>query len=104
VDLPISAGAAVDPERTESIGVTLLVTRRSEETILTKAEEKKTEQDVPMESVEGKGKRKKRYVAAQGELEFDSTPSRFTRSRPSVRGAEDLDRPTFQRKGIKLRV
>jgi len=68
------------------------------------AEEKKKEQDVPMEAVDGKGKRKKRHVAAQGELEFDSTPSRFTRSSPSVRGAEDLDRPTFQRKGIKLRV
>jgi len=104
VDLPISAGAAVDPERGESIGVTLLVTRRGEETVLPKVEEKKAEQEVPMEAAEGKGKRKKRFVAAQGELEFDGTPSRFTRSSPSVRGAEDLDRPTFQRKGIKLRV
>jgi cell division protein FtsZ len=104
VDLPISAGAAVDPERSESLSLTVLVTRRCEGTLLPKVEKtERVEKRVEMESSEGKGKRKRKIVAAQGELEFDQTPNRFVRSSPSVRGAEDLDRPTFQRKGIVLR-
>ena len=104
VDLPISAGAAVDPERSESLSLTVLVTRRCEETLLPQVEKtEKVEKRVAMESSESKGKRKRKIVAAQGELEFDQTPSRFLRSSPTVRGAEDLDRPTFQRKGIVLR-
>ena len=104
VDLPISAGAAVDPERRESLGLTLLVTRRSEEVALPKVEIAEKPQKVESgEEKEGKAKRRRRFVAAQAELEFDRTPSRFIRTSPSVRGAEDLDRPTFQRKGIVLR-
>ena len=105
VDLPISAGAAVDPERSESIGLTVLVTRRCEEVMLPKVEvASKSSAEMSQEQAESKAKRRKKFVAAQAELEFDKTPSRFARSSPSVRGAEDLDRPTFQRKGIKLRV
>ena len=108
VDMPISAGAAVDPERSESLSLTLLVTRRSDGTVLEKPEERK-EQKKPVavevtKQEESKEKKGKRFVAAQGELEFDRTPSRFARSSPSVRGAEDLDRPTFQRKEVRLRV
>jgi cell division GTPase FtsZ len=104
VDLPISAGAAVDPERRESLGLTLLVTRRCEEVALPKVEIAEKPQKVEsVEEKEGKAKRRRRFVAAQAELEFDRTPSRFIRTSPSVRGAEDLDRPTFQRKGIVLR-
>ncbi len=104
VDLPISAGAAVDPERRESLGLTLLVTRRCEEVALPKVEIAEKPQKVESgEEREGKAKRRRRFVAAQAELEFDRTPSRFIRTSPSVRGAEDLDRPTFQRKGIVLR-
>ncbi|MCX6936178.1 MAG: hypothetical protein NTZ01_08355 [Verrucomicrobia bacterium] len=102
VDLPISAGAAVDPERSESIGLTLLVTRRGEGSVIPKVEEAQSEDASEPET--GKSKRKRRFVAAQTELEFDRTPARFVRSSPSVRGSEDLDRPTFQRRGIKLRV
>lgn len=105
VDLPIAAGAAVDPDRREWLSVTVLVTRKSEETIAPKIEvmmapatgRKKDEE-------ESREKRKRKFVAAQAELEFERKPSRFAKSSPSVRGAEDLDRPTFQRKGIKLRV
>jgi len=107
VDLPISAGAAVDPERTESISITLLVTRRGEDSVLPKLEELNRPVDAPngeVETVPTKGRRKKRFIAAQAELEFDQTPSRFAQSSPTVRGAEDLDRPTFQRRGIVLRV
>ncbi len=105
VDLPISAGAAVDPERSESIGLTVLVTRRCEEVILPKIEvATKATAESGSEGAEAKAKRRRKFVAAQAELEFEKTPSRFARSSPSVRGAEDLDRPTFQRKGIKLRV
>ena len=105
MDLPISAGAAVDPERSESIGLTVLVTRRCEEVMLPKIEvTSKSSAEMSQEQTESKAKRRKKFVAAQAELEFDKTPSRFARSSPSVRGAEDLDRPTFQRKGIKLRV
>lgn len=107
VDLPISAGAAVDPEKTESISITLLVTRKSEESVLPKLEEFSRTSEAPQGEAEpstGKGRRKKKFIAAQGELEFDRTPSRFVHSSPTVRGAEDLDRPTFQRKGIVLRA
>lgn len=107
VDLPISAGAAVDPEKSESISITLLVTRRGEDSVLPKLEELSRPHEAPKEeaeSVASKGKRKKKFIAAQGELEFDRTPSRFVHSTPTVRGAEDLDRPTFQRKGIVLRA
>ena len=106
VDLPISAGAAVDPEKSESISITLLVTRRGEDSVLPKLEELSRPTESPREEVESvasKGRRKKKFMAAQGELEFDRTPTRFAHSSPSVRGAEDLDRPTFQRKGIVLR-
>lgn len=106
VDLPISAGAAVDPEKTESISITLLVTRRGEDSVLPKLEELSRPAEAPKEEVESvaaKGRRKRKFMAAQGELEFDRTPSRFVHSSPTVRGAEDLDRPTFQRKGIVLR-
>ena len=106
VDLPISAGAAVDPEKSESISITLLVTRRGEDSVLPKLEELSRPAESSTEEVEpvaSKGRRKKKYMAAQGELEFDRTPSRFVHSSPTVRGAEDLDRPTFQRKGIVLR-
>jgi len=107
VDMPISAGAAVDPEKTESISITLLVTRRGEDSVLPKLEELNRPVDAPKEEVETaamKGRRKKKYIAAQGELEFDQTPGRFAQSSPTVKGAEDLDRPTFQRRGIVLRV
>jgi cell division protein FtsZ len=107
VNLPISAGAAVDPEKSESISITLLVTRRGEDSVLPKLEELSRPVDLPKAEVEAeatKGKRKKRFIAAQRELEFDQTPSRFAQSSPTVRGAEDLDRPTFQRRGIVLRV
>jgi hypothetical protein len=67
-------------------------------------EEKKSVSVEESTQDESQGKKAKRFVAAQGELEFDRTPSRFARSTPSVRGAEDLDRPTFQRKEIRLRV
>jgi len=84
--------------------LTLLVTRRCEEVALPKVEIAEKPQKVESgEEKEGKAKRRRRFVAAQAELEFDRTPSRFIRTSPSVRGAEDLDRPTFQRKGIVLR-
>jgi cell division protein FtsZ len=107
VNLPISAGAAVDPEKSESISITLLVTRRGEDSVLPKLEElsrlsEPSKQEV--EAVVAKGRRKRKFIAAQGELEFDQTPSRFAQSSPTVRGAEDLDRPTFQRRGIVLRA
>ena len=108
VDLPISAGAAVDPDRTESLSVTLLVTRRVEESVLPQLSEiapAKREEVVEEKNLEEPKVRKKRkFVASQTELEFEPTPSRFARSTPSVRGAEDLDRPTYQRRGIKLKV
>jgi cell division GTPase FtsZ len=108
VDLPISAGAAVDPDRTESLSVTLLVTRRVEESVLPQLSEitpSKIEEVVEEKnSEEPKVRKKRKYVASQTELEFEPTPSRFARSTPTVRGAEDLDRPTYQRRGIKLKV
>ena len=109
VDLPISAGAAVDPDRTESLSVTLLVTRRVEESVLPQLSEitpakKKEEVVEEKNSEEPKVRKKRKYVASQTELEFEPTPSRFARSTPTVRGAEDLDRPTYQRRGIKLKV
>ena len=108
VDLPISAGAAVDPDRTESLSVTLLVTRRVEESVLPQLSEitpaKKEEVVEEKNFEEPKVRKKRKYVASQTELEFEPTPSRFARSTPSVRGAEDLDRPTYQRRGIKLKV
>jgi cell division protein FtsZ len=106
VDLPIYAGAAVDPDRSESLSLTLLVTRRVEESVLPEVAEMKEEKQVVEVSQpeEAKGKRRKKVIASQTELEFEKTPTRFARSSPSVRGSEDLDRPTFQRKGIKLKV
>jgi len=108
VDLPISAGAAVDTDRTESLSVTLLVTRRVEESVLPQLSEitpSKIEEVVEEKnSEEPKVRKKRKYVASQTELEFEPTPSRFARSTPTVRGAEDLDRPTYQRRGIKLKV
>jgi cell division GTPase FtsZ len=108
VDLPISAGAAVDPDRTESLSVTLLVTRRVEESVLPQLSEitpaKREEVVEEKNSEETKVRKKRKYVASQTELEFEPTPSRFARSTPTVRGAEDLDRPTYQRRGIKLKV
>ena len=106
VDLPISAGAAVDPDRSESLSLTMLVTRRVEESVLPQMAEMKEEKQVVEVSQpeEAKGKKRKKVIASQAELEFEKTPTRFARSSPSVRGSEDLDRPTFQRKGIKLKV
>ena len=108
VDLPISAGAAVDPDRTESLSVTLLVTRRVEESVLPQLSEitpaKKEEVVEEKNFEEPKVRKKRKFVASQTELEFEPTPSRFARSTPTVRGAEDLDRPTYQRRGIKLKV
>ena len=102
VDLPIYAGAAVDPDRSESLSLTMLVTRRVEESVLPEVEEKQVVEVSQPE--EAKGKKRKKVIASQTELEFEKTPTRFARSSPSVRGSEDLDRPTFQRKGIKLKV
>ena len=106
VNLPISAGAAVDPDRSESLSLTMLVTRRVEESVLPQVAEMKEEKQVVEVSQpeEAKGKKRKKVIASQTELEFEKTPTRFARSSPSVRGSEDLDRPTFQRKGIKLKV
>ena len=106
VDLPIYAGAAVDPDRSESLSLTMLVTRRVEESVLPEVAEMKEEKQVVEVSQpeEAKGKKRKKVIASQTELEFEKTPTRFARSSPSVRGSEDLDRPTFQRKGIKLKV
>ena len=106
VDLPIYAGAAVDPDRSESLSLTMLVTRRVEESVLPQVAEMKEEKQVVEVSQpeEAKGKKRKKVIASQTELEFEKTPTRFARSSPSVRGSEDLDRPTFQRKGIKLKV
>ena len=106
VDLPISAGAAVDPDRSESLSLTMLVTLRVEESVLPQMAEMKEEKQVVEVSQpeEAKGKKRKKVIASQTELEFEKTPTRFARSSPSVRGSEDLDRPTFQRKGIKLKV
>lgn len=107
VDLPISAGAAVDPDRAESLSLTMLVTRRVEESVLPQVAEMEQEQKQAVEvsqPEEPKGKKRKKVIASQTELEFEKTPTRFARSSPSVRGSEDLDRPTFQRKGIKLKV
>ena len=106
MNLPISAGAAVDPDRSESLSLTMLVTRRVEESVLPQVAEMKEEKQVVEVSQpeEAKGKKRKKVIASQTELEFEKTPTRFARSSPSVRGSEDLDRPTFQRKGIKLKV
>lgn len=106
VDLPISAGAAVDPDRSESLSLTMLVTRRVEESVLPQVAEIAREEEVEelSKTEEPKGKKRRKVVASQTELEFEKTPTRFARSSPSVRGSEDLDRPTFQRKGIQLKV
>jgi cell division protein FtsZ len=102
VDLPISAGAAIHPEKSETLSMTLLVTRRSEESVMPKArvEAKKVEAPVV---VKEKVSRRKKFVASQKEFEFEKNSGRFAQSSPSVKGTEDLDRPTFQRKGIVLR-
>ena len=104
VDLPISAGAAIHPEKSETLSMTLLVTRRSEESVLPKARAEVRKVETPV--VEGKEKvsRRKKFIASQKEFEFDKNTGRFAQSSPTVKGTEDLDRPTFQRKGIVLRV
>ena len=48
--------------------------------------------------------RRKKFLASQKEFEFDKNTGRFEQSSPTVKGTEDLDRPTFQRKGIVLRA
>ena len=48
--------------------------------------------------------RRKKFLASQKEFEFDKNTGRFAQSSPTVKGSEDLDRPTFQRKGIVLRA
>jgi len=48
--------------------------------------------------------RRKKFLASQKEFEFDKNTGRFAQSSPTVKGSEDLDRPTFQRKGIVLRT
>ena len=103
VDLPISAGAAIHPEKSETLSMTLLVTRRSEESVMPKARvEPKKEVEAPAE-VKEKMSRRRKFIASQKEFEFDKNTGRFAQSTPTVRGNEDLDRPTFQRKGIVLR-
>ncbi|NDF17920.1 MAG: hypothetical protein EB079_08160, partial [Verrucomicrobia bacterium] len=103
-DLPISAGAAIHPEKSETLSMTLLVTRRSEESVLPKARAEVRKVETPV--VEGKEKvsRRKKFIASQKEFEFDKNTGRFAQSSPTVKGTEDLDRPTFQRKGIVLRA
>ena len=49
VEMPISAGAAVDPEKSESISITLLVTRRGEDSVLPKLEELSRPVEAPKE-------------------------------------------------------
>ena len=58
-----------------------------------------------MESEDAKEKisRRRKVIAKQKEFEFEKNTGRFAQSAPTVRGTEDLDRPTFQRKGIILR-
>jgi hypothetical protein len=78
------------------------VTRRSEESVMPKARVEPKKEETPAEVKEKVSKRRK-FVAAQKEFEFDKNTGRFAQSTPTVRGNEDLDRPTFQRKGIVLR-
>ena len=66
-----------------------------------RVEAKKVE--APVE-VKEKVSRRKKFLASQKEFEFDKNTGRFAQSSPTVKGSEDLDRPTFQRKGIVLRV
>ena len=103
VDLPISAGAAIHPEKSETLSMTLLVTRRSEESVLPKARAEVRKVETPVEGKE-KVSRRKKFIASQKEFEFDKNTGRFAQSSPTVKGTEDLDRPTFQRKGIVLRA
>ena len=65
--------------------------------------EPKKEIEAPAE-VKEKVSRRKKFLASQKEFEFEKNNGRFAQSSPTVRGSEDLDRPTFQRKGIVLRV
>jgi cell division protein FtsZ len=103
VDLPISAGAAIHPEKSETLSMTLLVTRRSEESVLPKPRVEAKKVETPAE-VKERVSRRKKFIASQKEFEFDKNTGRFAQSTPTVRGNEDLDRPTFQRKGIVLRA
>ena len=64
--------------------------------------EPKKEVEAPAE-VKEKMSRRRKFIASQKEFEFDKNTGRFAQSTPTVRGNEDLDRPTFQRKGIVLR-
>ncbi|MFZ5806464.1 MAG: hypothetical protein ACOY3I_04605 [Verrucomicrobiota bacterium] len=133
-NLEVTAGAAVNPDLTGALSLTLFVARSGEASVVTEelspvAREKLAEEenvvssssseqqpeliassvDSAQDTVVKRSKRSskaQKYFAEQGELplETDDFRGRFEKSAPTIFNGQNLDQPTFLRLGIKIRV
>jgi cell division protein FtsZ len=118
VDVPVSAGAVVDPALGQTVSLGLFLARSGEQVVVTDetvvaAREQPAAANGELELDEPARRRpvrkpvkKQNYFQRQGELKLQGNElrGRFQRSTPTMRNGEDLDYPAFIRRGIKIRV